>query len=367
MKVVDTSYKKGMTGVILCVSLRLRLFSIKGAAKERIMIKGRIVGTGSTTPKRILTNKELETIVDTSDEWITRRTGIKERRISSDGRGETNSDLATTASMKALEMAGVSPETLDMIVVGTITPDRQFPSAACFVQKALKARNAVAFDIAAGCSGFLYALSVANNAIATGGCKNAVVIGAEVLSTVTNWEDRSTCVLLGDGAGAVVLTPTTGHDGILSTQLESDGRFWDLLYAAKEAYKVPEILDTVLEGTSFCLKMEGNRLFKKAVFCLASIAEATLEHQGLSSQDIKLMIPHQANLRIIKAVAEKLSIPMDKVYTNIQKYGNTSSASIPIALDEANREDLLKAGDNVLLVTFGAGLTWGASLVNWSF
>jgi 3-oxoacyl-[acyl-carrier-protein] synthase-3 len=330
------------------------------------MIRGRIVGTGSTTPKRILTNKELETIVDTTDEWITRRTGIKERRISSDGRGENTSDLGARASKRALEMAGIAAETLDMIVVGTVTPDRPFPSTACFVQKALNARNAVALDVSAGCSGFLYALSVANNAIATGGCKNALVIGAEVLSTITNWEDRSTCVLLGDGAGAVVLTPTTGHDGILSTHLESDGSFWDLLYASKETYKIPEILDTVLEGTSFCLKMEGNRLFKKAVSCLADIAGRTLQHHGLSSQDITLMVPHQANLRIIKAVAEKLSIPMDKVYTNIQKYGNTSSASIPIALDEANREDLLNAGDYVLMVTFGAGLTWGASLVNWS-
>lgn len=330
------------------------------------MIKGRIVGTGSTTPKRILTNKDLETIVDTTDEWITRRTGIKERRISSNGRGENTSDLSTKASQRALEMADISAEALDMIVVGTITPDRQFPSVACFVQKALNATNSVALDVSAGCSGFLYALSVAGNAIATGNCKNALVIGAEVLSTVTNWEDRSTCVLLGDGAGAVVLTPTTDVDGVLSTHLESDGNFWDLLYASKETYKIPEILDTVLEGTSFCVKMEGNRLFKKAVSCLANIATAALRHHGLSSSDIKLMIPHQANLRIIKAVAEKLSIPMDKVYTNIHKYGNTSSASIPIALDEANREGLLESGDFVLLVTFGAGLTWGASVVKWS-
>jgi 3-oxoacyl-[acyl-carrier-protein] synthase-3 len=339
---------------------------MKGAAKERIMIKGRIVGTGSTTPKRILTNKELETIVDTTDEWITRRTGIKERRISSDGRGENTSDLATRASIRALEMAGVSPETLDMIVVGTVTPDRQFPSVACFVQKELKASKAVAFDVSAGCSGFLYAMSVANNAIATGSCQNALVIGAERLSCVTNWEDRSTCVLLGDGAGAVVLTPTADRDGILSAHLGSDGNFWDLLYSSDGGSKIPEILDTV-EGKPFHLKMEGNRLFKKAVSCLADIAVSTLEHHGLSSGDIALMVPHQANLRIIKAVAERLSIPMDKVYTNIHKYGNTSSASIPVALDEANREGLLRAGDYVLLLTFGAGLTWGASLVNWSF
>jgi len=329
------------------------------------MTRGRIVGTGSTTPKRILTNKELESIVDTSDEWITRRTGIKERRISSDGRGEDTSELATSASLKALKMADVSPQDLDMIVMGTVTPDRQFPSAACLVQKNLQASKAVAFDVSAGCSGFLYALAVANNAIVTGGCKNALVIGAERLSVITNWEDRSTCVLLGDGAGAVVLSPTEDEDGILSTHLESDGSFWDLLYSSTVSSKIPEILD-VAEGKSFYVKMEGNRLFKKAVSCLADIATEAVEHHGLSSSDMSLLVPHQANLRIIRAVADRLSIPMEKVYTNIQKYGNTSSASIPIALDEANREGLLKTGDYVLLVTFGAGLTWGASVVKWS-
>ena len=338
-----------------------------GVYNRSIMTKGRIVGTGSTIPKRILSNKDLEIIVDTTDEWITRRTGIKERRISSSGEGENTSDLATSASFKALEMANISPDKLDMIVMGTVTPDRQFPSAACMVQKALKANKAVAFDVSAGCSGFLYALSVASNAIATGNCKNALVIGAEVLSTITNWEDRGTCVLLGDGAGAVVLTPTTGQDGILSNHLESDGNLWDLLYASKVTCNVPEILDTVLEGRPYAVKMEGNRLFKRAVSCLAEIAASALEHHGLSSSDITLLVPHQANLRIIQATAEKLSIPMDKVYTNLQKYGNTSSASIPIALDEANREGLLKEGDYVILVTFGAGLTWGASVVKWSF
>ena len=341
------------------------VFESQGVYKEATMTTGRIVGTGSTTPKRILTNKDLESIVDTTDEWITRRTGIKERRISSNGRGENTSDLATSASLKALDMAGLSADSLDMIVLGTVTPDRQFPSAACMVQEALNANKAVAFDVSAGCSGFLYALSVANNAIATGNCGNALVIGAERLSSITNWEDRSTCVLLGDGAGAVVVTPTTGSDGILSTHLESDGRFWDLLYSSVGFSKIPEILDTI-EPMPFYLKMEGNKLFKKAVSCLADIATSALGHHGLSSADIRLMVPHQANLRIIRATAEKLGIPMEKVYTNIERYGNTSSASIPIALDEANREGLLKAGDCVLMVTFGAGLTWGASVVNWS-
>lgn len=329
------------------------------------MNQARIAGTGSTTPKTILTNKDLETIVDTTDEWITRRTGIKERRISSNGHGENTSELATSASLKALEMAGVLSQDLDMIVMGTVTPDRQFPSAACFVQKNLNARKAVAFDVSAGCSGFLYALAVAQNAIATGTSRTALVIGAERLSSITNWEDRSTCVLLGDGAGAVVLTPTTKGEGILSTHLESDGSFWDLLYSSVKGSNIPEILDMV-ERKPFYVKMEGNRLFKKAVACLANIAIEALEHNGLSSSDIRLMVPHQANLRIIRAVAERLSIPMDRVYTNIQRYGNTSSASIPIALDEAHREGLLKTDDYVLLVTFGAGLTWGACVVKWS-
>jgi 3-oxoacyl-[acyl-carrier-protein] synthase-3 len=252
-----------------------------------------------------------------------------------------------------------------MIVMGTVTPDRQFPSAACLVQKNLGSSKAVALDVSAGCSGFLYALSVANNAIATGSCEKALVIGAERLSAITNWEDRSTCVLLGDGAGAVVVTPSGDDDGILSTHLESDGSFWDLLYSSKDASKIPEILDTV-EAKSFYVIMEGNRLFKKAVSCLADIATEALEHHGLSSADMALLVPHQANMRIIRAVAERLSIPMEKVYTNIEQYGNTSSASIPIALDEANQEGLLKKGDCVLLVTFGAGLTWGASVVKWS-
>ena len=335
-----------------------------------IMIKSRIVGTGSTTPKRILTNKELETIVDTTDEWITRRTGIKERRIASTEREEGTFELATLASRKALDMGGVSSDTLDMIVVGTVTPDRQFPSCACLVQKELQASNAVAFDVSAGCSGFLYALSIAQNAIATGQCQNALVVGAERLSTIADWQDRSTCVLLGDGAGAVVITPSKNEDGILSTHLGSDGNFWELLYSSDREHlqpsEVPEILDTV-KGRPFYLRMEGNKLFKKAVSCLADVATAAIEHDGLSYGDIKLMVPHQANLRIIRATAEKLSIPMDKVYTNVDKYGNTSSASIPIALDEANRKGLLEKGDHVLLVTFGAGLTWGASIVRWAF
>ena len=332
------------------------------------MLTGQIVGTGSALPQKVLTNKDLADIIDTSDDWIIRRTGIKERRISSCRRQEDTSHLAAKASQEALEMAGVSPQDLEMIVLGTATPDRQFPSVACLAQKHLGATKAVAFDVAAGCSSFVYAIYIANNAIAAGNCRNVLVIGAERLSSVTNWEDRGTCVLLGDGAGAVVLTQSTDKSGILSTHLASDGNSWDLLYSRDrqlDGSQLPEVINEIVQRPSYLI-MHGNRLFKKAVSCLAGIANLALEHNGLSADDITLMIPHQANIRIIRATAERLSISMDKVYTNIDRYGNTSSASIPIALDEANRKGLLKPGDNVLLVAFGAGLTWGASIIKWS-
>jgi len=330
-----------------------------------MMPHARIMGTGSSIPKRILSNKDLESIVDTTDEWIIRRTGIKERRISSNGERESTTDLTTQASLKAIEMAGISPKSLDMIVVGTVTPDRQFPSAACMVQEALNAENAMAFDVSAGCTGFLYALSVADNAIRSGTCGTALVAGVERLSTVLNWKDRGTCVLLGDGAGAVVVTSTTEQHGILSTHLKSDGRLWELLYSYYGSSYIPEILQGI-DIKPFQLSMDGNRLFKRAVMYLSTIANEALEHNSLSSEDIVLLVPHQANIRIIKAMAKNLRVPMERVYTNIHRYGNTSSASIPIALDEANREGLLRKGDYVLLVAFGAGLTWGASIVRWS-
>jgi len=330
-----------------------------------MMPQARIIGTGSSTPKRVLSNKDLEGIVDTTDEWITRRTGIKERRISSRERRESTTDLTTQASLKAIEMAGISPETLDMIVVGTVTPDRQFPSTACMVQKELSAENATAFDLSAGCTGFLYALSVADNAIRSGMCATALVVGVERLSTILNWQDRDTCVLLGDGAGAVVVASTKTKDGILSTHLKSDGTFWELLYSSYGSSYTPEIMQGI-DIKPFQVSMDGHRLFKRAVGCLSAIGNEALEHNSLSSKDIALLVPHQANIRIIKAMAKDLCVPMGKVYTNIQRYGNTSSASIPIALDEANREGLLRKGDYVLLVSFGAGLTWGASIVRWS-
>jgi len=329
------------------------------------MPRGRIVGTGSTAPKRILSNLDLEGIVDTNNEWIVRRSGIEERRIASKDLNETTTDLATQASKNALDMAGISPEKLDMIVAGTVTPDRQFPSAACMVQETLNAKNAAAFDVSAGCSGFLYALSVANNAIQCGNCKTALVMGVERLSTIVNWEDRGTCVLLGDGAGAVVLTSEKSDKGILSTHLKSDGSLGNLLYSSEGKLKLPEVLSCI-DQKSFHLKMEGNRLFKRAINCLTEIAREALTHNAMKKADVDIMIPHQANIRIIQATAKNLDISMDKVYTNIQRYGNTSSASIPIAMDEANREGLLRNSANILLVSFGAGLTWGASLLKWA-
>jgi len=329
-----------------------------------IMPHAKIIGTGSCVPQRILSNNELEIIVDTSDKWITRRTGIKERRISVKGRGETTTDLAVHAALKAMEMASISAADLDMIVVGTVTPDRQFPSAGCMVQTAIGATNAAAFDVSAGCSGFLYALTIANNGVRAQTSRLILVLGVERLSTIINWQDRSTFVLLGDGAGAVVVGSSRHGRGILSTHLQSDGTFWDLLYSSYERSCLPQSLDCI-DLKPCQLKMDGNRLFKHAVGCLSSIASKAMEENGLSTSDIALVVPHQANIRIIRAMAKNLGIAMEKVYTNLDRYGNTSSASIPIALDEANRAGLIKDGDLVLLASFGAGLTWGATIIEW--
>jgi 3-oxoacyl-[acyl-carrier-protein] synthase-3 len=322
------------------------------------------MGTGSAAPERILSNKDLERIVDTSDEWIIRRTGIKERRIASKGKPESTTELATQAASKAMEMAGVTASQMDMIVVGTVTPDRQFPSVACMLQYALGAERAAAFDISAGCSGFLYALSVVENAIRCGTAQTALVVGVERLSTILNWSDRSTCVLLGDGAGAVVLRKSNNGCGILSTHLKSDGAFGDLLYSEDGNTVDHELLRDVVTRP-FHLCMDGNKLFKRAVECLSTIATEALKHNGLSHEEIDLVIPHQANMRIIQAAAKSLGISMEKVYVNVERYGNTSSASIPIALDEANREGRLTRDAQILLISFGAGLTWGASVLKW--
>ncbi len=329
------------------------------------MYQTQIIGTGSCLPKRVLTNKDLEDIVDTSDKWITRRTGIKERHISSNNENETTTELATQASLKAIEMAGIENQDIDLIITGTVTSDRQFPSTSCMVQDSLKATRAAGFDVSAGCSGFLYALSIADNAIRCGTSKTALVIGVDRLSSITNWLDRSTCVLLADGAGAVVLNSTTENQGILSTHIRSDGALWELLYSSPGNSYSPKILND-LDQMTYHLRMEGKRLFKKAINCLTSIAKEALQYNSLSSSDINLVVPHQANQRIIEGLAKSLAIPLEKMYSNIQLFGNTSSASIPIALDNANREGLIKKNDYVLLSSFGAGLTWASSILNWS-
>jgi len=331
---------------------------------EKPDIHACIMGTGSATPQRILTNQDLETIVDTSDEWITRRSGIKERRISSIKRDEGTTALASRAASNALDMAGLDPKELDAIIIGTVTADRQFPSAGCMVQEALGAKNAAAFDISAGCSGFIYALSIATDAIKCGRYQNALVIGVERLSSIVNWQDRGTCVLLADGAGAVVLSGSKEEGGIISTHIKSDGRYWDLLYSEYGNTYRPEILEDI-DLKPIHLIMEGNRLFKRAIACMASITREALQAASMTSEDIGIVIPHQANIRIIEGLAKYLKIPMDKVFVNIHKYGNTSSGTIPIALDEANRQGLIKPGTNALLVSFGAGLTWGAAILRW--
>lgn len=321
-----------------------------------------IIGTGSYLPEKVLTNEDLEAMVDTSDEWITSRSGIKERRIAS--AEETCSFLATKASEAALAMASVHPSEIDMIIVCTITPDMLMPSTACLVQKKLGASKAVAFDLSAACSGFLYGLAVADNFVRNNRDMKVLVIGSEVLSRRVNWKDRSTCVLFGDGAGAVLVSGGDSQSGILSHHLHADGTLWRLLHIAGGQCPKPNTGDATDNGMQY-IKMEGRDVFRLAVRAMEDSSREALEHNKLSVEDINLYIPHQANIRIIKGIAERLQLPMEKVFINIDKYGNTSAATIPIALDEANRTGRLKKGDLVLLNAFGGGFTWGASLLKW--
>lgn len=326
------------------------------------MYRSRIIGTGSSTPERVLTNKDLEAMVDTSDEWIITRTGIRERRIASDD--EAVSTFAYRAALNALDMAGVAPDELDVIIVGTITPDMPTPSVACILQDKLKARRAWAFDVSAGCTGFLYSLAIADSLIKADSCKKALVIGTEVLSKITDYQDRTTCILFGDGAGAVVVSREKGDRGILSTHLYADGSCGDLLYMPGGGSACPASHASV-DNRMHYLKMDGNKVFKIAVKSLEEAALTVLRHNNISGKDIDLLIPHQANVRIIQAIAKRLELPPEKVFMNIEKYGNTSSASIPIALDEANRQHRIKKNDLILLDAFGAGFTWGAALLRW--
>ncbi len=325
------------------------------------MKKVGIVGVGEYLPKRVLTNADLEKMVDTSDEWITTRTGIKQRRLAA--AGEAASDLAVKAAQDALADADIAAGSLDLIIVATITGDMPFPSSACLVQQALGAEKAVAFDVAAACAGFVYALTVAQQFIATGCFKNALVIGTEVLSSITDWQDRNTCVLFGDGAGAAVLAAVESG-GIRSSYLGSDGRLSDLLMVPAGGSRLPASAQTVQERQHY-IKMRGNELFKVAVNAMAEAAQAAVRRAKLECADIDLVIPHQANIRIIMAVAKKLGLAPEKIYLNIERYGNISSASTATALCEAVREGRVKKGDNVLLVAFGAGLVWGACVIQW--
>jgi len=328
----------------------------------RLLMRSRVVGTGSAVPDRILANHDLEKMVDTTDEWITTRTGIKERRIAS--ADDFTSTLATRAALSALNMAGVSPAELDMIVVATVTPDYPFPSTASLLQNNLKAVNALVFDISAACSGFVFALSIAEKFIRSGSVKNVLVVGAEVLSRIVDWNDRNSCLLFGDGAGAVVLQADNGSTGILNTYMMSDGSNWELLYQPAPGSRNPASHKVVDERLNF-IRMQGNEVFKIAVRAMEDAAHKVLSASGMVSEDVDLFIPHQANRRIIDAIGKRLGIPAEKVYVNIDRFGNTSSASIPLALDEANRKGIIKPGSLVLLDAFGGGLTWGAVTIRW--
>ena len=325
------------------------------------MRKVGIVGVGEYLPKKVVTNADLEKMVDTSDEWITTRTGIKERRMVA--KNEAASDLAIKAARRALEDARLKPEELDLIIVATITPDMSFPSVACFLQNALSAKKAICFDISAACAGFVYAITIAQQFLARGSCKNALVVGTEVLSSITDWQDRNTCVLFGDGAGAVVLSEVKSG-GILSTYLGSDGSKADLLLLPAGGSRNPVSQKTIDEKLHY-IKMKGNELFKIAVTTMTEAAQVVLKRAGLECKDIDLVIPHQANIRIILAMAKKLGLPEERVYLNIEKYGNMSSASTATALCEAVKEGRIKRGDIVLLDAFGAGLVWGACVIKW--
>lgn len=322
-----------------------------------------IAGTGSYVPERILTNAELAIQVDTSDEWIVSRTGIRERRIAADG--EFTSHMATHAARRALEQAGLAAEDVELIIVATITPDTPTPATACYVQQNLGANRAVAFDISAACSGFLYAMKISKRLISSGAFTNALIIGAEKLSAVTNWEDRTTCVLFGDGAGAAVLRKAGSHEGsILATEMGTDGNLTHLLNIPGGGVACP-ITAANVNDHLFTLTMLGKEVFKHAVNRMKEAAEKVIERSGLQPQDIACVIPHQANLRIIDAIADRLAVPNERVFVNLDKYGNTSAAAVAIALDEAHRGGSFKRGDHIVLVVFGAGLTWAAAAIRW--
>ncbi|MEA2031319.1 MAG: beta-ketoacyl-ACP synthase III [candidate division Zixibacteria bacterium] len=325
-------------------------------------IKAKIIGTGSFIPSRRMTNADFEKLIDTSDEWIIARTGIKERRIADDN--TFGSDMAANACQNAMEMAGCSPEEIDVLIIGTVTPDYRLPSEACVVQEKLGLVNAVAFDIAAACTGFINGLTIARSMIESDPTKKCLVVGCEKLSAITNYKDRGTCVLFGDAAGAVVLAADTNDSGVVSTFMKSDGRLGELLWQEVGGTKNPYTPENVYNGRDKLI-MSGSEVFKVAVREMSNASKKVMDDAGITGDDISLVIPHQANIRIIDALAKRLKVDKSKVFINIEKYGNTSSASVPLALDEANRQGRIKPGDYILMVAFGGGLIWGAALVKW--
>jgi 3-oxoacyl-[acyl-carrier-protein] synthase-3 len=321
-----------------------------------------IIGTGSYVPEKILTNAELEKLVDTSDDWIVTRTGIRERRIAAEG--ETTSDMAAKAAVAALENCGVSAEEIDLILVATVTPDMFFPSTACFVQTKIGARKAACFDVSAACSGFLYALEVAQQFITSHTYNTILVIGADKLSSIVDWKDRNTCVLFGDGAGAAVLRHREGGHGVVATHMGSNGDLAEILHIPGGGCKSPLTAENLNQSLN-TIRMNGKETYKQAVTAMLGAANSVLEQSGLGFDDLACIIPHQANLRIIEAIASRMNLPMDRFMVNLDRFGNTSAAAVAIALDEAHRTGRMQVGDYVLLVVFGGGLTWASSIIHW--
>ena len=320
-----------------------------------------ILGTGSELPSKVMTNAALERLVDTTDEWITTRTGIKERRILEEGKG--NADMAYRASVRALNDAGLEPKDIGAIIMGTVTPDYPFPSSACVLEDMLGARKVFSFDVNAACCGFLNALAIADSFIRTGMIRTALVVGSDALSRLLNWKDRGTCILFGDGSGAVVLGAShDGAHGILSTRLRTDGSYVKTLYVPAGGSLKPASLESV-KRNEHTITMNGKEVFKVAVRSMEEISREALDEAEIKVDEVSLVIPHQANLRIITALAGRLKVPMSKVMVNLDRYGNTSAASVPVALDEARREGRIRRGDIVLLNAFGAGFAWGAAVI----
>src|SRR5499427_6584491 len=321
-----------------------------------------IVGTGSYVPERILTNRELEKIVETSDEWIRTRTGILERRIAAPD--EATSDMATRAALVAMSQAEVEAEEIDLIIVATVTPDMFFPATACWVQKKLGAVRAACFDVSAACSGFLYAMEIAQQFIATHVYNTVLIIGADKLSSIVDWSDRNTCVLFGDGAGAAILRNRADSHGVIATHMGSDGEYTDILFMPGGGSRFPTTPENIHQHLN-TIKMLGKETYKQAVTAMSNAADRALEAAGLKYDDIACVIPHQANMRIIEAIAHRMNLPIEKFYINLEKYGNTSAAAVAIALDEAHRAGRFRIGDYILLVVFGGGLTWASTVIQW--